>query len=64
MSKAVRHFLDINELPIRELRNMLAAGAAMKAKLKAHEKAQKPLEGKTLAMIFERPSTRTTTPLT
>ena len=31
----------------------------MKAKLKAHEKASKPLEGKTLAMIFERPSTRT-----
>ena len=31
----------------------------MKAKLKAHEKGSKPLEGKTLAMIFERPSTRT-----
>ena len=38
---------------------MLAAGVAMKAKLKAHEKNRKPLEGKTLAMIFERPSTRT-----
>ena len=31
----------------------------MKAKLKAHDKGRKPLEGKTLAMIFERPSTRT-----
>ena len=55
MSKSVRHFLDINELPLKELRNMLALGADMKAKLKAHEKAGKPLEGKTLAMIFERP---------
>ena len=49
MSKPVRHFLDINELPLGELRNMLSAGAAMKAKLKAHEKGRKPLEGKTLA---------------
>ncbi|MGN1287466.1 MAG: ornithine carbamoyltransferase, partial [Bradyrhizobium sp.] len=46
MSKPVRHFLDINELPLGELRNMLSAGAAMKAKLKAHEKGRKPLEGK------------------
>ena len=59
MSKAPRHFLDLNELPIQELRNMLAASVAMKAKLKAHEKATTPLEGKTLAMIFEKPSTRT-----
>src|SRR4029078_1027280 len=55
----VRHFLDISQLPLSELRNMLAASADMKAKLKAHEKGSKPLEGKTLAMIFERPSTRT-----
>ena len=59
MSKSVRHFLDISELPPAELRNMLAASIAMKAKLKAHERVEKPLEGKTLAMIFERPSTRT-----
>jgi ornithine carbamoyltransferase len=59
MSKSVRHFLDINELPLAELRNMLALSTAMKAKLKAHEKGKRPLEGKTLAMIFERPSTRT-----
>ena len=63
MSKSVRHFLDINELPQSELRNMLALSATMKAKLKAQEKldetGKKPLEGKTLAMIFERPSTRT-----
>jgi ornithine carbamoyltransferase len=58
MSKPLRHFLDISELPPKELRNMLAASVAMKAKQKAHE-IIKPLEGKTLAMIFERPSTRT-----
>src|SRR3981081_2293508 len=59
MSKALRHFLDLSELPTKELRNMLALSVAMKAKLKAHEKATRPLEGKTLAMIFEKPSTRT-----
>ena len=59
MSKPPRHFLDINTLPPAELRSMLAAGTAMKAKLKAHEKSERPLAGKTLAMIFERPSTRT-----
>ncbi len=63
MSQALRHFLDLNELPTKELRNMLAASVAMKAKLKAQKnsgaKPVKPLEGKTLAMIFEKPSTRT-----
>ena len=28
MSKTLRHFLDISELPLTELRNMLAASAA------------------------------------
>ncbi len=59
MSKTPRHFLDINALPLTELRNMLAASSAMKAKRKAHEKSAEPLAGKTLAMIFEKPSTRT-----
>jgi ornithine carbamoyltransferase len=54
-----RHFLDLSELPAGELRTMLDAGAAMKAKLKARGGRDKPLEGKTLAMIFEKPSTRT-----
>jgi ornithine carbamoyltransferase len=59
MSTTPRHFLDINALPLGELRAMLAAGAAMKAKLKAQETDKKPLAGKTLAMIFDKPSTRT-----
>ena len=57
MSKAPRHFLDISELPLPELRHIMDASRSMKATLKAHEKPGKPLEGKTLAMIFERPST-------
>ncbi|MEA2917337.1 MAG: ornithine carbamoyltransferase, partial [Bradyrhizobium sp.] len=59
MTQALRHFLDLSELPTKELRNMLALSVAMKAKLKAHAKPARPLEGKTLAMIFEKPSTRT-----
>src|SRR6185369_2035189 len=58
MSKSPKHFLDINELPLSELKSMLDASSAMKAKQKAHQPVR-PLEGKTLAMIFERPSTRT-----
>ena len=63
MSKALRHFLDLNELPLAELREVLNASLAMKAKLKAQQsggrEADKPLKNKTLAMIFEKPSTRT-----
>ena len=42
MSKALRHFLDLNELPTKELRNMLAASVAMKAKLKAQKTGRRP----------------------
>jgi ornithine carbamoyltransferase len=59
MSPLPRHFLDLSELPTTELRTMLDAGVAMKAKFKAQAKRERPLEGKTLAMIFEKPSTRT-----
>ncbi|MBY0383368.1 MAG: ornithine carbamoyltransferase [Xanthobacteraceae bacterium] len=58
MSKKLRHFLDLSELPPQDLRAMLDASVAMKKNLKAN-KPDCPLEGKTLAMIFERPSTRT-----
>jgi ornithine carbamoyltransferase len=63
MSTSLRHFLDLCDVPSRELRSILDASVAMKAKLKGHDKANarpgKPLEDKTLAMIFEKPSTRT-----
>ncbi|MCP9628661.1 ornithine carbamoyltransferase [Rhodopseudomonas palustris] len=57
--KAPRHFLDLTEVPTSELRNMLAASVSMKAKRKAGAIDDKPLAGKTLAMIFDKPSTRT-----
>jgi len=59
MTQTPRHFLDISELPLSELRNMLTSAAAMKARLKTGGMETRPLAGKTLAMIFERPSTRT-----
>ena len=56
----VRHFLDLIELPTAELRGMLDCARAMKAKLKASGLPNKrPLAGKMLAMIFDKPSTRT-----
>ncbi|CCD99748.1 ornithine carbamoyltransferase [Bradyrhizobium sp. STM 3809] len=59
MGKTPRHFLDLTEMPVEELRNMLALSSRMKQTLKANEPAKKPLEGKVLAMIFDKPSTRT-----
>ena len=56
----VRHFLDLIELPSTELRDILDSSRAMKAKLKASgAPAKRPLAGKMLAMIFDKPSTRT-----
>jgi ornithine carbamoyltransferase len=52
----VRHFLDLIDIPAAELRGMIEDARAMKAK---RDRAARPLAGKTLAMIFERPSTRT-----
>ena len=52
----VRHFLDLIDIPAAELRRMIETARAMKAK---RDLATRPLAGKTLAMIFERPSTRT-----
>jgi ornithine carbamoyltransferase len=53
---AIRHFLDLIDVPAQDLRRMIDLARAMKAKRPGHER---PLAGKTLAMIFERPSTRT-----
>jgi ornithine carbamoyltransferase len=53
---SVRHFLDLVEIPTADLRKMIEAARAMKAR---RDRADRPLAGKTLAMIFERPSTRT-----
>ena len=59
MSAAPRHFLDLFDVPTKELRAILDASVAMKKQRKAGQTAVKPLDGKTLAMIFDKPSTRT-----
>jgi ornithine carbamoyltransferase len=52
----IRHFLDLIDIPSAELRRMIAASRVMKER---RAPATKPLEGRTLAMIFDKPSTRT-----
>ena len=59
MSTPPRHFLDLTDLPTAELREILDRARAIKAKLKAAAPRERPLDGKTLAMIFDKPSTRT-----
>ncbi|MFZ1414026.1 MAG: ornithine carbamoyltransferase [Defluviicoccus sp.] len=55
---APRHFLDIDLLDGRTLRGILDLAASIKRS--AHPNHRKPLlKGRTLAMIFEKPSTRT-----
>jgi ornithine carbamoyltransferase len=54
----MRHFLDLNRIERPVLRRMLDAGAAFKRGMPP-DGVDKPLAGKTLAMIFEKPSTRT-----
>ena len=51
----VRHFLDLDDFDAATLRSILERGSA----LKKAGRTDKPLAGKTLAMIFEKPSTRT-----
>ena len=52
--EGLRHFLDLDQFAPTKLRAMIEDAKAMKA---GH--SDKPLAGKTLAMIFEKPSTRT-----
>lgn len=54
----VRHFLDLSDIPADELRKVLDLSKVLKAKRKAGE-VERPLLGKTLAMVFDKPSTRT-----
>src|SRR5262249_24168354 len=53
---AIRHFLDLIDIPSAELRRMIAASRVMKER---RARAAKPLERRTLAMVFDKPSTRT-----
>lgn len=57
-----RHFLDIAAVPAEELRSILKSSSSMKNELKAGNApatGHRPYEGKVLAMIFDKPSTRT-----
>jgi len=55
---APRHFLDLDRLQAPALRQILALGTAYKER-RPPVGQTRPLAGKTLAMIFEKPSTRT-----
>jgi len=56
---APRHFLDLDEISKEELHKILKASRAMKARRKRSGGHDTMLAGKTLAMIFDKPSTRT-----
>ena len=58
-ANGVRHFVDLIDIPQAVLRGMIAESRALKAKRKSGGANEPLLAGKTLAMIFERPSTRT-----
>ncbi|MET0259210.1 MAG: ornithine carbamoyltransferase, partial [Methylobacterium sp.] len=56
----VRHFLDLKDFSGADLRRIIDASAAIKgARRKGRPADEKPLAGRQLAMIFDRPSTRT-----
>jgi len=52
----VRHFLDLDQIDSPTLRDMIELAKAYK---RGDGLAERPLDGKVLALIFEKPSTRT-----
>jgi len=57
-ANGVRHFLDLTDLPKQTLGHLIDSSRAIKA-ARARGQNTKPLADKTLAMIFDKPSTRT-----
>jgi ornithine carbamoyltransferase len=56
----LKHFLDLDVMDPVTLRAILVSAATLKAAHRTkHAAADKPLAGRTLAMLFEKPSTRT-----
>src|SRR5438477_4316945 len=55
----MNHFISISDHSSDELRHMLDVAARLKTQLKSDGKNDPILAGKTLAMIFEKPSLRT-----
>ena len=59
-ASAPKHFLDLSEISAEELRRIFSiAGAIKSRRRKGQLAAERPLTGKVLAMIFDKPSTRT-----
>ncbi len=56
--KTPKHFLELSQVASSELRRILDMGASFKRGERLNG-AARPFEGRTLAMIFEKPSTRT-----
>jgi ornithine carbamoyltransferase len=57
---SVRHFLDLTDIPKPELRGMIEASLALKERRRSKRGGgDRLLDGKTLVMIFDKPSTRT-----
>jgi ornithine carbamoyltransferase len=54
-----RHFLDLFDVSTTDLRGILDEAARLKKSRRGAFRGQGPLAGKVLAMVFERPSTRT-----
>jgi ornithine carbamoyltransferase len=54
----IRHFLELTDIPAHELRGMIETSRALKESGRGGA-ADPPLAGKMLAMIFDKPSTRT-----
>lgn len=54
-----RHFLDLKDHNSKTLRHIIDNGKAIKSARTKDGKIYRPLEGKVLAMIFDKPSTRT-----
>lgn len=58
MGSTIRHFTDLSAMSSADLRAILDDAAVRKSRIKAGERSR-PFDGKVLAMIFEKPSTRT-----
>ena len=56
--RKLRHFIDLIDIPPADLRAIIVSARAMK-KSKGGTRAKRPLASQTLAMIFDKPSTRT-----
>src|SRR5438477_8652260 len=56
---SMKHFITLAEIPPDELRHVMDVAHRLKKQLKATGRNDPLLAGKTLAMIFEKPSLRT-----